>query len=204
MNLSKTHRYPRRAAISTEYVVILVLLAVGVILGFMFLGQNARGQMGNVTEKVGGTTATGEGAPVVTATLDDAGGMSGQDAGRTGAGVAGGSGTELAAATDGGSNASTGFAGSGTNSTATGGRRGGSDGAPGAAGGTKIEAAVAPAPNSADQVYGKGARTAPHQEDVNAPHPMAWSFPFLAALGLALLLATGYYLFMAPGGQRRP
>jgi len=204
MSTPNLQRTRRRGALSTEYVVILVLLAVGVILGFMFLGQNARGQMGNVTEKVGGTAATGEGAVVVNTTLDNAGGMSGEDGGRPGAaGAEGGSGTQLAAATDGSSGARF-TAGSGTTEDSSGGRSGSASGQSGAAGSQKIEAAVAPPPNSAEAVYGKGATAPPHQENLNQPHPMAWSFPFLAALGLALLLATGYYLFMAPSGQRRP
>ncbi len=204
MNSCTSQNYRRRAAISTEYVVILVLLAVGVILGFMFLGQNARGKMGNVTEKVGGTTATGEGAIVVNVPLDSAGGMSGEDGGSTGgAGVAGSSGAQLASASDGGSSA-TFSAGSATSGSSSGGRSASSDGSSGASGGEKIEAAVAPSSNSADAVYGRGSKAPPHQENLNQPHPLAWSFPFLAALGLALLLATGYYLFMAPGGKRRP
>ncbi len=51
----------RRGAISTEYVIILVLIAVAGILGFMFLGQQLRNQSRNITDKVAGTSQTNVG-----------------------------------------------------------------------------------------------------------------------------------------------
>ncbi len=51
----------RQGAISTEYVIILVLIAVAGILGFMFLGQQLRNQSKSITDKVAGTSSTNEG-----------------------------------------------------------------------------------------------------------------------------------------------
>ena len=51
----------RQGAISTEYVIILVLIAVAGILGFMFLGQQLRNQSRNITDKVAGTSQTNVG-----------------------------------------------------------------------------------------------------------------------------------------------
>jgi len=59
------NRYPlssknrnRLGAISTEYVIILVLIAVGGILAFMMLGQQVKEQVATSVDKVGGTVTT--------------------------------------------------------------------------------------------------------------------------------------------------
>ena len=54
------HPRRRRGAISTEYIIILVLIAVGGIIGFMLLGTTLRQQAGNSIDKVGGRTNTYE------------------------------------------------------------------------------------------------------------------------------------------------
>lgn len=50
----------RLGAISTEYVIILVLIAVGGILAFMMLGQQVKEQVATSVDKVGGTVETAE------------------------------------------------------------------------------------------------------------------------------------------------
>jgi Flp pilus assembly pilin Flp len=50
----------RRGAISTEYVIILVLIAVGGILAFMMLGQQAKEQLSTSVDKIGGKVVTSE------------------------------------------------------------------------------------------------------------------------------------------------
>lgn len=48
----------RTGAISTEYVIILVLIAVAGILAFMLLGGQLRTQVKNSVDKVSGTVTT--------------------------------------------------------------------------------------------------------------------------------------------------
>lgn len=47
-----------RGAISVEYIIILVLIAVGGILGFMLLGGQARTQMKHIIAKFAGSETT--------------------------------------------------------------------------------------------------------------------------------------------------
>ncbi|MEO8377088.1 MAG: hypothetical protein ABI579_05395 [Candidatus Sumerlaeota bacterium] len=51
-------RNNRKGAISTEYVIILVLIAVAGILAFMLLGGQLRSQVRTSVDKVSGTTGT--------------------------------------------------------------------------------------------------------------------------------------------------
>lgn len=53
-------RNNRKGAISTEYVIILVLIAVAGILAFMLLGGQLRSQVRTSVDKVSGTTTTTE------------------------------------------------------------------------------------------------------------------------------------------------
>lgn len=55
----------RRGAISTEYVIVLVLIAVGGILAFMLLGQQLKEQTAQSIDKIGGTKETDKKAGVV-------------------------------------------------------------------------------------------------------------------------------------------
>ena len=55
----------RRGAISTEYVIVLVLIAVGGILAFMLLGQQLKEQTAQSLDKIGGTKETDKKAGVV-------------------------------------------------------------------------------------------------------------------------------------------
>ncbi len=55
----------RRGAISTEYVIILVLIAVGGIIAFMMLGQQAKEQVATSVDKIGGNVVTAEKAGAV-------------------------------------------------------------------------------------------------------------------------------------------
>lgn len=48
----------RRGAISTEYIIILVLIAVAGIIGFMLLGTQLRQQAAHSINKIGGTEST--------------------------------------------------------------------------------------------------------------------------------------------------
>jgi Flp pilus assembly pilin Flp len=48
----------RRGAISTEYIIILVLIAVGGVIAFMLLGTTLRQQAANSIDKVGGKSST--------------------------------------------------------------------------------------------------------------------------------------------------
>lgn len=58
----------RRGAISTEYIIILVLIAVGGIIAFMLLGTTLRQQAGNSIDKIGGRSDTYD----ASARVDDA------------------------------------------------------------------------------------------------------------------------------------
>lgn len=53
-------RNNRKGAISTEYVIILVLIAVAGILAFMLLGGQIRSQVKTSVDKVSGSTTTTE------------------------------------------------------------------------------------------------------------------------------------------------
>ena len=48
----------RRGAISTEYIIILVLIAVGGVIAFMLLGTTLRQQAANSIDKIGGKSST--------------------------------------------------------------------------------------------------------------------------------------------------
>lgn len=59
MNLNRYSKTRKSlGAISTEYVIILVLIAVGGILAFMMLGQQVKEQVATSVDKVGGSTET--------------------------------------------------------------------------------------------------------------------------------------------------
>jgi len=59
MNLNRYAKTRKNlGAISTEYVIILVLIAVGGILAFMMLGQQVKEQVATSVDKVGGKVET--------------------------------------------------------------------------------------------------------------------------------------------------
>lgn len=59
MNLNRYAKTRKNlGAISTEYVIILVLIAVGGILAFMMLGQQVKEQVATSVDKVGGKEDT--------------------------------------------------------------------------------------------------------------------------------------------------
>ena len=59
MNLNRYAKTRKNlGAISTEYVIILVLIAVGGILAFMMLGQQVKEQVATSVDKIGGKEAT--------------------------------------------------------------------------------------------------------------------------------------------------
>lgn len=59
--------HKQRAAISTEYVIILVLIAISGILGLMLFGNQIKEQVLISTQKIGGDTTVGERVRVVDA-----------------------------------------------------------------------------------------------------------------------------------------
>ncbi len=78
----RTTRAKTLAAMSVEYIIILVLIAIGGIIGFIILGGQIRNQVGTSVDKLSGkettNTTVNQGD---TARLENASGMDGTDTG---------------------------------------------------------------------------------------------------------------------------
>jgi len=172
-------------------VVIILLLAVGAILGFMLFGQMSRDKVRTVADKVGGTSATLDGGP----STNTSGLATGDGSGGTAAAMSGTGGT---AAATGGSGALGPGGAVGSEEVALGGgkRKLGEvdepEPAPVAGAGSSAAGGI----NSPAEVYGAKANTPVVFEEEKNPY--AWSFPYLAFIAMAVFMFLMYYLFMAP------
>lgn len=179
-------------------IIIVVLLAVGVMLGFMILGQLSREKTRAVTDTVAGTEGSSRGARGV-------GGAEGL-AGSANGGMSGGPG-------GGGAQTTYVSADEGKGSAPLSGKAAEEEGAARAArlGEKAVEEPVQiakpvekPGFNRADsaaEVYGRQAK--PQVESALESRPYEWSFPILAFILMATFLFVLYYLFMAPTTARR-
>ncbi len=179
-------------------IIILVLLAVGVMLGFMILGQLSREKARVVTDTVAGSDLTTRGAGGVGGAdglgSSANGGMSG------GPGAGGGQTTMVAAKDEKGSAPLTGRA-----SEEAGAARAAKLGEKANEGPVEVAKPVnQPGYNRADsaaEVYGR--RKPPPSETQLEARPYEWTFPIVAFILMATFLFVLYYLFMAPSPARR-
>ncbi len=183
---------------STEMIIIVVLLAVGVMLGFMILGQLSREKTRAVTDTVAGTDSTTRGGRGV----GGADGLSGSaNGGMSGGPGGGGAQTTFVAASDGKPSAPL----TGKEAEEAGATRAAKFGEEANERPVEIAKAVdKPGYNRADsaaEVYGR--QQTPQIESATEARPYEWTFPILAFILMATFLFVLYYLFMAPSTARR-